>query len=218
MDSQHHRGTENHDKITSEIGGTSHCKTNSHYAETKTERGLSDEGAPDRRRGRSADRCCQVQSLGSPGCHHDPCRLPPWSAVVRACRPVLESNRFHARRPARAEGQEGHACHPSRSRRRNAGPAQVAAGAGSKVAVRVHQRAGVTVHDGGLCAHGGARWCRGQAGLSGSSSHAAPRLWLCTGQQGPRYPSVAGLPRPPQHPAHGGYTGLSPGRFKYFWR
>ena len=36
-----------------------------------------------------------------------------------------------------------------------------------------------------------------------SSSYAAPRLWLCAGQQGPRYAGVAGLPRPPQHPAHG---------------
>ena len=35
MDSQHRRGTENHDKITSETGGTSHCKSNSQYAETK---------------------------------------------------------------------------------------------------------------------------------------------------------------------------------------
>ena len=70
------------------------------------------------------------------------------------------------------------------------------------LAVRVHQRAGVAVHDGRLCAHGGARWCRGQARLSGSSSHAAPRLWRCAGQQGPRYASVAGLPRPPQHSAN----------------
>ena len=43
--------------------------------------------------------------------------------------------------------------------------------------------------------------CR--ARLEGSPAHAAPRLWLCAGQQGPRYASVAGLPRPPQHPAHG---------------
>ena len=31
-------------------------------------------------------------------------------------------------------------------------------------------------------ANGGARWCRGRTRLSGSSSHAAPRLWLCAGQ------------------------------------
>jgi hypothetical protein len=41
-----HRGGENHDKITSETGGTSHCFTNSHDAETKTKLGLSDQGAP----------------------------------------------------------------------------------------------------------------------------------------------------------------------------
>ena len=35
MDSQHRRGTENHDKITSETGGTSHCKSNSHNAEAE---------------------------------------------------------------------------------------------------------------------------------------------------------------------------------------
>ena len=98
-------------------GGTSHCKSNSHYAETKTELGLSDEGAPDRRRGRSADRCRQGQSLGSQGRHHDPCRLPPRSTVVRACRPALGSNRFCPRRPARTQGQEGHACHPPHCRR-----------------------------------------------------------------------------------------------------
>jgi len=82
------------------------------------------------------------------------------------------------------------------------GPAQAAAGAGSQVAVRVHQRAGIAVHDGRLCAHGGARWCRGQARLSGSSSHAAPRLWFCAGQQGPRYPGPSGLLGPSKHPAH----------------
>jgi len=37
MDSWHRRGTENHDKITSETGGASHCKSNSHDAEAKTE-------------------------------------------------------------------------------------------------------------------------------------------------------------------------------------
>ena len=36
-DSEYRRGTENHDKITSETCGASHCKSNSHYAETKTE-------------------------------------------------------------------------------------------------------------------------------------------------------------------------------------
>ena len=42
MDSQRRRGTENHDKITSETGGPSHCKTNSHDAETQTKRRLSE--------------------------------------------------------------------------------------------------------------------------------------------------------------------------------
>jgi integrase len=32
--------------------------------------------------------------------------------------------------------------------------------------------------------HASARWCRGQARLSGSSSHAAPRLRLCLTNKG----------------------------------
>jgi 8-oxo-dGTP diphosphatase len=71
MDSQRRPGTENHDKITSETGGTSHRKTNSQHTETEAERRIQDPRAPDRRRGRSTDRCRQGQSLGSQGCHHD---------------------------------------------------------------------------------------------------------------------------------------------------
>jgi len=57
-----------------------------------------------------------------------------------------------------------------------------------------------------------------QARLSGPSSHAAPRLWLCIGQQGPRYPGVQAYLGHCniQHPVR--YTELSPGRFKDFWR
>jgi hypothetical protein len=62
---------------------------------------------------RSADRCRQAQSLGSPGCHHAPCRLPPRPAVVQAGRPALGSNRFHPRRPARPQAKKGTpATHP----------------------------------------------------------------------------------------------------------
>jgi hypothetical protein len=42
MDSRHRRGTENHDKITLEIGGTSHCKSNSHHTETEAECRIQD--------------------------------------------------------------------------------------------------------------------------------------------------------------------------------
>ena len=42
---------------------------NSHYAETKTELGLSDEGAPDRRRGRSADQCRRTQLINALRAH-----------------------------------------------------------------------------------------------------------------------------------------------------
>ena len=66
--SRHRRGTENHDKFTPETGGTSHCKSNIHHTETCR---IQDPRAPDRRRGRSADRCRQGQSLRSQGCHHD---------------------------------------------------------------------------------------------------------------------------------------------------
>ena len=34
-------------------------------------------------------------------------------------------------------------------------------------------------------------------GFPGPSSHAASRLWLCAGQQGPRYAGSASLSRPP---------------------
>ena len=40
-------------------------------------------------------------------------------------------------------------------------------------------------------------------GFQGSPAHAAARLWLRAGKQGPRYAGVAGLPRPQEYPAHG---------------
>jgi integrase len=49
----------------------------------------------------------------------------------------------------------------------------------------------------------GARWCGGQAWLPGAPAHAAGRLWLCAGQQGPRYARPASLPRAQEHSAHG---------------
>ena len=55
----------------------------------------------------------------------------------------------------------------------------------------------------GFARTGGARWRRRRAGLQGSPPHAAARLRLRPGQQGPRYPGAAGLSRPQEHPAHG---------------
>ena len=80
-------------------------------------------------------------------------------------------------------------------------------------------RAGLAVHDGRLCAHGGARWRRGQARLS--------RLipTCCDTPAGSRWPTRATIRgrlqaylghRNIQHTVR--YTELSPGRFKDFWR
>ena len=52
---------------------------------------------------------------------------------------------------------------------------------------QLHQRAGVAVHDVRLCAHGGGCRCRGQAGLSGSSSCCATPVAL-------REPTKATIP------------------------
>ena len=43
---------------------------------------------------------------------------------------------------------------------------------------------------------------RGEAWVQGAPAHAQARLWLHAGEQGSRHPRSAGLPRPPQHPAH----------------
>ena len=51
----------------------------------------------------------------------------------------------------------------------------------------------------GLSSVRGGGWLR----VQGPSAHAAPRLRLRPGQQGPRHAGAAGLSGPPQHPAHG---------------
>ena len=95
--------------------------------------------------------------------------------------------------PWPSAGSSRAAQHPSHPGRRTAGAAPASAGAGAQVAVRVHVRARLAVHHGRLCPHGGARWRRGQARLQGSPAHAAARLRLRAGQQGPRYAGTAGL-------------------------
>ena len=54
-----------------------------------------------------------------------------------------------------------------------------------------------------LCPACGARWRGRRARLQGAPAHAAPRLRLRPGQQGPRYARPSGLPRPQEHSAHG---------------
>ena len=44
----------------------------------------------------------------------------------------------------------------------------------------------------------------------------APCAGSCTGQQRPRYAGVAGLPRPPQHPAHGAIHRVVAGQVQGF--
>ena len=58
---------------------------------------------------------------------------------------------------------------------------------------------------------------RGQAGLQGAPAHAEARLRLCLGQQGPRHPRPASLPRPPQHSAYRPLHRVIADRFKDFW-
>ena len=48
----------------------------------------------------------------------------------------------------------------------------------------------------------------GKVRLQGAPAHAQARLRLRAGQQGPRHAGAAGLPRPPQHPAHGAIHGV----------
>ena len=55
----------------------------------------------------------------------------------------------------------------------------------------------------GFARLGRARRRCGRARLQGAPAHAAPRLRLCAGQQGPRYARAASVPRPQEHPAHG---------------
>ena len=55
----------------------------------------------------------------------------------------------------------------------------------------------------GFCAHGGACRRSRRAEVQGSPAHAPTCLRLRLGQQGPRYPSTASLPRAPEYPAYG---------------
>ena len=144
-------------------------KSNSLDAETKTEvRCLSDEGAPDRRRGRSADRCRQGQSLGSQGCHHNP------AAFRHACdRPSLDLRWDqidfcdavpHVRRAKKGTP----ATHPIvgdemralRKLQRDSNPSRCSCSPASRGRRSRRQ----------VLRACGARWCRGQARLSGSPS------------------------------------------------
>ena len=71
-----------------------------------------------------------------------------------------------------------------------------------KVALCVHFRARSALQHRWLCSHGRAGRGRGQAWVQGAPAHAAARLRLHAGQQRARYKGAAGLPRPPQYPAH----------------
>ena len=67
-----------------------------------------------------------------------------------------------------------------------AGTAQVEAGSGSQVAVRVHQRAGIVVHDGRFARIVERAGVEAKLGFPVHHTCCA-YLRLCTGQQGPRY-------------------------------
>ena len=138
--------------------------------------------------------------------------------IVRTSGPALGSDGFRPCRPARTQGQERHAEYPSHPWRRDAGPAQVAAGAGTEVAVRVHSREELAILYRRLCAHDGARWCRGQAGLQAHPHmlrHACGFALANKGHDTRALQAYLGH-RNIQHTVR--YTELSPGRFKDFWR
>jgi integrase len=60
--------------------------------------------------------------------------------------------------------------------------------------------------------------CRGQAGIQGAPAHATACLRLRTGQQGARYPRLAGLPGPQEHSAHGALHRAVTRSVQGFWR
>ena len=174
--------------------------------------------APHRGRGRAADRGRQAQPLGPPRRHHDPRRLPARPAVselvdLRWDQIDFRTATLHVRRVKKGTP----ATHPIlgdelralRRLQREQEPKSPFVFTSERGAPFTHGR---------LRSHGRARRRRGQAWLQGSPAHAAPRLRLRAGQQGPRHARAAGLPRPPniQHTVR--YTELSPTRFKDFWR
>ena len=72
-----------------------------------------------------------------------------------------------------------------------------------EVTLRVHVGARRTLQHRRVRPHGRAGRGRGQACLQGAPAHAQARLRLRAGQQGARHAGAAGVPRPPQHSAHG---------------
>ena len=108
--------------------------------------------------------------------------------------------------------------HPSHPWRRIAGPAQVAAGAGTEVAVRVHVRAELAVHYGGFARMVERAGVEAKLGFKAHPHmlrHACGFALANKGHDTRALQAYLGH-RNIQHTVR--YTELSPGRFKDFWR
>ena len=138
--------------------------------------------------------------------------------VVGTHRPSLGPDRLQRREPACPQGQEGHACDPSDPWRRAAGAASASAGAGSILAVRLHQRARLALHHRWLRADDRASWRNRQAGLQGPPHmlrHATGYALANAGHDTRALQSYLGH-RNIQHTVK--YTELAPTRFRDFFR
>ena len=106
--------------------------------------------------------------------------------------------------PARPQGQAGHARAPIRSSGTNCGRCGGFSASRSPSRPSCSRRsAGAPFTTAGFARMVERAGDRGQAWLQGASAHAAARLRLRAGQQGPRHPRAAGLPRAQEHSAHG---------------
>jgi Phage integrase family len=94
-----------------------------------------------------------------------------------------------------------HACDPPFDRAGNASPSEAPARIRC-ISIRVRFGAWGTVLDGRLCQNAGTGCQRCSGRNQSSSAHAAARLRVQACQRWRRYPRLAGLPRPQEHPAH----------------
>ena len=129
--------------------------------------------------------------------------LPARPAGVRTGGPALGSDRVqHRARLHVRRVKQGTPKHPSDPRGRVAGAAAAPARAGARVALRVHVGARSALQHRRVCPHGRAGRVEAKLAFKAHPHMLQARLRLCARQQGARHAGLAGLPRPPQHPAH----------------
>ena len=100
-----------------------HRKSNSHPTAT-TKRRAAHPRVSDRAGSRGPDRGGRQEPPRSPGCDHDPGRLPARSPGIRADRPALGADRLSQSRPARPSDQGRHSGDAPDPGRRAARPTQ----------------------------------------------------------------------------------------------